>query len=199
MRNQLESKINKEQIEYAMQTLPFLPGERNIEAPSVELENGIRLFVVDAQQTARIENSDLVVYRSVSGCTILELEFADHVEVYHISAGIFTSVQNYPDESDVEGNDRFFSRMIRRLGEKSEVRGIKYYINQTHKGFEERRRERIFKLNETALKNISSNCKIFEIKKADGTQTEDMFESVNILSNGEQARVLESGYLIEEL
>lgn len=199
MKNQLQEQINENSIQNILKTVPFRPGERSLSASSVELKDGIRLFVVDAQQTANIENKDLAVYRSVSGCTILELEFEDHIEVFHISAGTFSAIQNYPDESNVEGNDVFFSRMIRRLGEKSGVLSIKYYVNQTHKGFEERRRERIFQLNETALKNISANCKIFEIRKADGSQTEDMFESVNILSNGEKARVLEHGYIIEEL
>lgn len=182
----------------AMQSIPFSPGQRVLNAPYVETEDKRKLFVVDAQQSADIENGDLAVYRSVSGCTILELEFEDRVEVYHISAGTF-SVIDGSSFDEPTGYEKFFIRKVAALGQKKDVKKIRYYINQVHTGREEDRRSRIFKLNATALKDISDNCEIFEVRKEDGSQTDDLFESVDILSNGKEARILQPGYKIERL
>lgn len=54
-------------------------------------------------------------------------------------------------------------------------------------------------LNASKLKDISANCEIYEVKKEDGSQTADLFESVDILSNGRYARVMQQGYKIEKL
>lgn len=192
-------KIDDEILEILLTQTPFIHGERNIDAPYQELEDGTKVFVVDAQQTARIEQGEFAVYRSVSGCTILELDYGDHYEVFHILAGTFSLIKNYPEDSDADYSDRIFARKIRKLGDAVGVKKIRYYINQIHTGMDERRRYRIFELNAGALQNISSNCEIFEIRNDNDSQTDDMFESVDILTDGNRARVLQRGYKIVKL
>ena len=185
-------------LKEAIEQVPSISGSRPLDASSIMFDNR-RLYLIDSQQSAELKEGDIAVNRSVSGCTILEVDFGDHVEIFHISAGTFTLVKQYPEEDTLDINDKFFARKLRRLGEKSGVKGIRYYINQIHSGRDDDRRERIFNLNATALKNISDNCEILEVKKADGTQTDDMFESVDILTDGKQARVLQDGFIIERL
>lgn len=102
----------------AMESIRFIPEQRGIFAPYIKTEANKKIFVIDAQQTADIETGDIAVYRSVSGCTILEVEFEDRVEVYHISAGTFLAI-NQDRIEELEGNEKFFARKVAKLGQKT--------------------------------------------------------------------------------
>jgi len=193
-------KINIDKLRDSVNQVKFIPGERPMGAPEVKLEDGTLVHVLDAQQRAILYKGELAYNRSISGCTILEVEFEDYIEVFHILAGTFSILNRPPNSSsylDASLDDRIFAMAIQNLGKSERVKKLKYFINQIHSGMAERRRRRIVELNSTVLANVSENIEIHEISKQDGSETSDLLESVDLVSNGIEARVIQEGYVIK--